>query len=63
MHACGHDVHTASLLGTARILHALKEELNGSVKLIFQASRRGCQRVELREVLPLSKYLDPWGGV
>jgi amidohydrolase len=36
MHACGHDVHTASLLGTARILHELKEEFEGTVKLVFQ---------------------------
>ncbi len=38
MHACGHDVHMASLLGTARILHALREEWEGTVKLIFQPS-------------------------
>jgi amidohydrolase len=36
MHACGHDVHTASLLGAARILTALKNELPGSIKLMFQ---------------------------
>jgi amidohydrolase len=36
MHACGHDVHTASLLGTARILHELREEFEGTVKLVFQ---------------------------
>jgi amidohydrolase len=36
MHACGHDVHTASLLGTARILQELRHEFEGSVKLIFQ---------------------------
>lgn len=36
MHACGHDVHTASLLGVAGILHQLKEEFEGTVKLIFQ---------------------------
>lgn len=36
MHACGHDVHTSSLLGTARILHQLRDEFEGSVKLIFQ---------------------------
>jgi len=36
MHACGHDFHTSSLLGTARILNSLKDELNGSVKLLFQ---------------------------
>ena len=36
MHACGHDVHTASLIGTAKILHELREQFEGSVKLIFQ---------------------------
>ena len=36
MHACGHDVHTASLLGAARILNELKGEFQGSVKLMFQ---------------------------
>lgn len=36
MHACGHDVHTACLLGAARILHELKHEWEGTVKLIFQ---------------------------
>ena len=36
MHACGHDVHTSSLLGTARILHELRGEFEGTVKLLFQ---------------------------
>lgn len=36
MHACGHDVHTSSLLGAARILSELKDEFEGSVKLLFQ---------------------------
>jgi amidohydrolase len=36
MHACGHDAHTSSLLGTARILTELKKEFGGTVKLIFQ---------------------------
>ncbi len=36
MHACGHDVHSASLLGAARILHELRGELEGTIKLIFQ---------------------------
>lgn len=36
MHACGHDVHMASLLGTAIILNEMKEELPHSIRLIFQ---------------------------
>lgn len=36
MHACGHDVHTASLLGAILILNNLKEHFEGSVKCIFQ---------------------------
>ncbi|HYC83617.1 MAG TPA: M20 family metallopeptidase [Chryseosolibacter sp.] len=36
MHACGHDVHTSSLLGTARILNAIKAEFEGTVRLLFQ---------------------------
>ena len=36
MHACGHDVHTSSLLGTAEILYKLKDEFDGTIKLVFQ---------------------------
>lgn len=36
MHACGHDVHTASLLGTARILNSVKDQFEGTVRLLFQ---------------------------
>jgi amidohydrolase len=36
MHACGHDVHTSSLLGVAKVLSQLKPEFGGTVKFIFQ---------------------------
>lgn len=38
MHACGHDMHTASLLGAARILTTIKDQLEGTIMLIFEPS-------------------------
>ncbi|MGM0572656.1 MAG: M20 metallopeptidase family protein [Bacteroidota bacterium] len=38
MHACGHDVHMAGMLGTARILHTLRDQWEGTVKILFQPS-------------------------
>ena len=36
MHACGHDVHTSCILGAALILNEVKDEFEGTIKLIFQ---------------------------
>ncbi|MFO0425819.1 MAG: amidohydrolase [Planctomyces sp.] len=41
MHACGHDCHTAMLMGAARILKAREHEIHGTVKLIFQPAEEG----------------------
>ena len=41
MHACGHDAHTAILMGVAEILVAMKSQLPGSVKFIFQPAEEG----------------------
>lgn len=38
MHACGHDMHTSSLLGAAKILSQIKDQLRGSVMVIFEPS-------------------------
>jgi amidohydrolase len=41
MHACGHDVHTAALLGVASILAEIRDDLPGTVMLIFQPAEEG----------------------
>ncbi len=41
MHACGHDVHTSSLMGVATVLASMRDQLPGSVKFIFQPAEEG----------------------
>ena len=41
MHACGHDCHTAMLLGAARVLKENEDKINGTIKLIFQPAEEG----------------------
>ena len=41
MHACGHDVHTSVVLGTALVLNALKDRLKGTVTFLFQPAEEG----------------------
>lgn len=46
MHACGHDCHTAILMGVAEILAGMKDELRGTVKFIFQPAEEGAPEGE-----------------
>lgn len=47
MHACGHDGHTAMLLGAARIFSEIKDEIEGTIKLVFQPSEESVQGARL----------------
>ena len=47
MHACGHDSHTAILMGVAEVLAAHKNQLEGSVKFIFQPAEEGVTEVPM----------------
>jgi amidohydrolase len=46
MHACGHDTHMSILLGTAKVLSEMKDEVEGTVKFIFQPAEEGAPEGE-----------------
>lgn len=46
MHACGHDAHTAMLMGTAQVLAGMRDEIEGTVMFIFQPAEEGSSLVQ-----------------
>lgn len=46
MHACGHDTHTAILMGVAEVLSKHKDKINGTIKFIFQPAEEGAPKGE-----------------
>ena len=62
MHACGHDAHTAILMGAAEVLAGMRDELSGTVKLIFQPAEEGVPAGETggsRRMLAEGAFDDP----
>ncbi|MGN9165187.1 M20 family metallopeptidase [Tissierellaceae bacterium HCP3S3_D8] len=61
MHACGHDGHTAMLIGAANILNDIRDEINGTIHLIFQPAEEVAGGA--KKIIEESNFMDEVDGI